>query len=219
MNRLLKFSLTAFLIALLSACASGYPLNMSEEQWKSLTPDERKALLLKQQQYDEEQRLARIKANARERELQLQKEIAEKQRLQKLYDNPVNGNVLMVNILGGDYVRGKSVKQIMPETYNIALGEIKPIELPLQDASSRYSQTETFYLQYNLNGNAVYLYLDHPQSYGSQRIALLRDGKWQCGSRYKTSLDTSYKKLHKVKFFIKESGSQCLRNPRQKHYY
>lgn len=36
------------LFSLLTACASSYPLGMSEEQWKSITPGERKALLLKQ---------------------------------------------------------------------------------------------------------------------------------------------------------------------------
>jgi TRAP-type C4-dicarboxylate transport system substrate-binding protein len=95
-----------FLIAvfsLLTACASPYPLGMSEEQWKSITPQERQALLLKQQQYEEEQRLVRIKEEAKERQLQLKRDIAEKKRLDALYNNPQNGNVVMVNILGGKY--------------------------------------------------------------------------------------------------------------------
>jgi len=68
-----------FLLALLSfltGCASTYPLGMSEEQWKSITPEERQALLLKQQQYEEEQSTIHIKAAAEQRKLQQQQEMA-----------------------------------------------------------------------------------------------------------------------------------------------
>lgn len=213
MKRVL-FILAVF--SLLTACASSYPLGMSEEQWKSISPEERQALLLKQQQYEEEQRAIRMKANARERELELQREIAEKKRLDALYSNPQNGNVLMVNILGGNYKYGKRVKRVLEETYQIARGETKQIELVLEDPKKHYSSTERAYLVYAQHGNGVYLYLDNPGYNSSKRISLLRDGNWACGSNYKKNLHGSYESLIEMRLFVKEAQSHC--NLKRRHY-
>ena len=206
-----------------AGCASSHPLGMNEEQWKALTPNEREKLLLQQQKYREEQRLAQIEANARAQELQHQRHMAEQKRLQALYDNPVNGNVVMLNILGGTYIYGKRSKKIKEETYQIARGEIQKIKLILEDRKNNFTTTENVYLEYALNGNGVYLYLDNP-SYNSnryERIALLRDGDWNCGTYYEKNINTSYKKLKKVQLFVKETGSRCAYPNRikpRKHY-
>ncbi|GAB6069452.1 hypothetical protein JCM30760_05490 [Thiomicrorhabdus hydrogeniphila] len=210
---------TLFILALLSfltGCASTYPLGMSEEQWKSITPEERQALLLKQQQYEEEQRTIRIKAAAEQRKLQQQQDMAERARLEKLYNQPQNGNVIMINLLGGNYLRGKTVKRVVEESYQIARGETKQIELVLEDPKKHYNTTERAYLQYSLNGNAIYLFLDNPSSSNYKRIALLRDGRWNCGTDYIKNLNTSYKSLHKMRFFVKEIGSSC--NSQRRHH-
>lgn len=211
------------LLLLLSACASSYPLGMNEEQWKTLTPNEREKLLLEQQKYREEQRLAQIEANTRARELQHQENMAEKQRLQALYDNPVNGNVVMVNILGGQYIYGKRIKNIKEETYQLARGESLQIDLLLEDPKKHTRTTQTAYLHYSLNGNGVYLYLNNPNYNNSrhERIALLRDGQWACGSRYTKNLNSSYENLKRVQLFVKEMGSKCRYPNRiepRKHY-
>ncbi len=206
------------IIILLSACASSYPLGMNEEQWNKLSAEERQQLLLEQQKYREQQRLARIEAEARARELQHQEDMAEKARLQALYDNPVNGNVVMVNVLGGVLIQGKRTKRIQEETFQLARGEIQSIELIVKDNKKGYTSRKSFYLEYAINGNAVYLYLEDPQynNYRDDRIALLRDGNWQCGSHYVKNLNSSYEKLKKVKLFVKESGSSCRHlRPRQ----
>jgi len=197
------------IFSLLTACASSYPLGMSEEQWKSITPEERKALLLKQQKYQEEQRAIRMKAAAKERQLRLKREIAEKERLDTLYSNPENGNVVMVNILGGQYKYRKKVKNVVEDTFQIARGETKKITLTLEDPKKRYNTTETAYLHYGEHGNGVYLYLDNPNYSSSKRISLLRNGKWNCGARYKKTLSTSYEVLSNVHLFVKEVGSHC----------
>ena len=152
-----------FAMFLLSGCASTYPLGMSEEQWKSITPAERQALLLEQQKYREQQRIEQIKADAKARELRLQREIAEQKRIDRLYNNPRHGNVIMVNILAGQYKSGKRTKKIIEETYQIARGETKEIELQLEDNKKHYHTTERVYLRYAQNCNGVYLYLDNPQ--------------------------------------------------------
>lgn len=196
---------------LLSACFSNYPLGMSEKEWKSLTPPERERLLIKQQQYDAEQRLAQIKADAEARKLQHQADMAERQRLERLYQNPDNGNVIMVNILGGQFIDGKRTYNIQEEGYQIARGETLPIKLYLTNPKKNRHSTETVYLQYNINGNAAYLYLDNPKYSSSRysRISLLRDGYWACGTQYNKTLNTKYEKLIGMKFFVKETGLSC----------
>ncbi|WP_321324785.1 lipoprotein [Thiomicrorhabdus sp.] len=211
-----RFLFVFVIFALLTGCASSNPLGMSDEQWKSITPEERQALLLKQQQYEEEQRTIRMKAEAEERKIQLKQEMAERERLERLYNAPKNGNVMMINILGGKYKYGKREKRILEESYEIARGETKKIQLTLENPKSRYNSTETAYLQYSMNGNGIYLYLDNPKYNSSKRIALLRDGNWLCGTRYKKSLNTSYESLHKISFFVKEVGSRC--NLQRRHY-
>ena len=204
-----KLLLMTSLLLLLSACASPYPLGMDETQWNALTIAERQSLLLKQQQYREEQRLVQMKADAEARQLRIQQEMAETKRLEKLYSQPQDGNVMMVNILGGEYRYGKRSKLLMEATYQVARGESKKIELILEDTKKHYTSTETAYLSYDASGNGVYLYLDKPSYNSSKRIALLRDGHWQCGSDYTKNLHGSYEQLLGVKIFVKESGSSC----------
>ncbi|WP_019556990.1 hypothetical protein [Thiomicrorhabdus arctica] len=207
-----KLLLMTSLLLLLSACASPYPLGMDETQWNALTVEERQALLLKQQQYREEQRLVQMKADAEARKLRIQQEMVESRRLEKLYNHPQDGNVIMVNLLGGEYRHGKRSKRLMEATYQVARGETKQIELILEDTKKHYTSTETAYLSYDVNGNGVYLSLDNPGYNSSKRIALLRDGHWPCGSNYTKNLHGSYEKLIGVKVFVKESGSRCRGN-------
>lgn len=208
-----KLLLITSLLLILSGCASPYPLGMDKTQWNALTIEERHSLLLKQQQYREEQRLAQIKADAQTRKLRIEQEMAESRRLEKLYSDPRNGNIVMVNLLGGEYRAGKRSKRLIEATYQIARGETKKIELILEDSKTHYSSTETAYLSYDASGNGVYLTLDNPSydsSYNpSKRIALLRDGHWPCGSNYTKSLQGAYEQLLGVRAFVKESGSSC----------
>ena len=205
MKNLLILSILLFL----AACASPYPLGMNEDQWNKLSADERKAMLLKQQEHQEKQRMVQIKANAKAEQLRLENQIIETRRLEKLYSDPRNGNVMMVNILGGQYQYGKRQKRVLEASYVVARGEIKKISLALQDPKNHYTSTETVYLKYEAAGNGIYLYLDHPSRNETKRIALLRDGHWQCGSNYTKNLHTSYEKLIKMRFFVKESESNC----------
>ena len=194
---------------LLTACATPYPLGMNKEQWNQLSPDERKAMLLKQQEHQEQQRMVRIKANAKAEQLRLQQQIIETRRLEKLYSNPGDGNVVMINLLGGEYHYGKRKKRILEESYQLARGETKKIKMIIQDPKKSYTSSETVYLRYDPSGNGIYLYLDNPSHNETRRIALLRDGNWQCGSNYTKNLHTSYEKLLGVRLFVKEQEGDC----------
>ena len=217
-----RILLLVTLLSLLAGCSTTpYPLGMTKEQWFKLTPKERRDLLLNEQKYREEQRLAKIKANDKANERRHQREMAEKKRLDSLYKNPHNGNIVMVNIIRGHYKygkKGKNLEYIQEDSYQIARGETKKIILRLKDAKKHYITTKPIYLQYALNGNAVYLHLQKPTKRKNQdRITLLRDGKWHCGSHYRKEMTTSYETLKDFRLFVKEIGSKCSPIPISNH--
>lgn len=204
------FILSLTLLAGLAACStSPYPLDMNKEQWQKLSPEERKSLLLKQQEYDESQRLARIKANAKERELKLKLKLKEEARLSRLYSEPGSGNVVMLNLLSGEYRYKKTRYQIQPVSMLIARGETKEIDLTTRDHKQR-THRERLYVKYLHDGTGVYLYRSSPSRYSDDYIGILRDGRWNCGSTQRKSFQFSkYESLNNLKIFIKEQHSSC----------
>ncbi len=207
---MLKTILLTLLALTLTACASSpYPLGMTQEQWQKLSAGERKAMLLKQQQYYEQQRLARIKTEGKQRELELALQLKEEERINKLYESPARGNVIMVNLLGGQYQYKKKVYQLQPSTLLLARGEIKQISLNMRDGKGNHS-TERAYLKYNQEGTGLYLYLNSPSSYSRDYIAVLRDGRWDCGSKTSHSYTfNKYESFKGLKIFIKDKNGQC----------
>ena len=206
---MIKYGLILSFILLLTACASPYPMGMNEEQWQKLSPNERQSLLLKQQEYDEKKRLERQKAQAKQRELELALQIQEEKRLAQLYANPAQGNVVMVNLLSGEYRYKKRVFQIQPVSLLLARGEIKEIRLALRNAKGKRSSERAF-VKYNREGSGLYLYLNNPSNYNDDYIAVLRDGGWNCGS--KTHHHFAFNKnesLQKLKLFVKDKHAKC----------
>lgn len=201
---LLQLSLLLISI-LLIGCSSHYPLGMNEEQWNTLSLNERKELLLKQQASNEKLKLARIKSE----ELQLQKDLEKEKRITYAYKHPNNGNVIMVNILAGRLIQNTRHQRLIEESYTISRGESKKINLIFEDSKTNYTSNKTAYLKYAMQGNAVYLSFNPLRNNNGKRIALLRDGKWNCGSQYKKRLNDSRYTLMDVRFFVKELGSNC----------
>lgn len=196
-------------ILTLSACASPYPLGMSEEQWQKLSPNERQTLLVKQQAYDEQQRLERIKAQAKQRELQLALELQEEKRLASLHANPGSGDIMMVNFLSGEYHYNKKTYQIQPTTQLIARGETQKIWLSMRDKKGRNS-TEYAYLHYNRQGTGIYLSLNRSFSYNDDHLTILRDGRWECGSSSRHQYTFNNREsIQNLNVFIKDNNSRC----------
>lgn len=198
-----------FTILLVSCASSPYPLDMNEEQWQKLSPQERQVLLVKHQAFREAQRLEQIKADAKQRELELALKLKEQERLNTLYSDPVGGNVIMVNLLGGEYRSHKKSYAIQPFSTLLARGETKEIELVMRDAKQR-SHTQRAYLKYNGEGTGLYLYLSRPSHYNRDYLAVLRDGHWACGSSSRQSFAFSrYETLNNLKIFVQEQNSNC----------
>lgn len=198
-----------FFILTLTACASPYPLGMSEEQWQKLTTDERQTLLVKQQAYDEQQRLERIKTQAKQRELALALELQEEQRLANLHANPSSGDVVMVNLLSGEYRYKNKTFQIQPTTFLIARGETQETRLALRDSKGK-SSSERVFLKYNREGTGLYLSLNSPSHYNDDRITILRDGRWDCGSNsHHQYVFNKRESVHNLKVFVQDKNGHC----------
>ncbi|MDX1347643.1 MAG: hypothetical protein R3189_05280 [Thiomicrorhabdus chilensis] len=210
MKRLFTAISAGLLTTLLVSCASSpYPLDMNEEQWQKLSPQEREVLLIKHQEFRETQRLEQIKANAKQQELEMALKLKQEERLNKLYSDPAGGNVIMVNLLGGEYRSHKKSYSIQPFSTLLARGETKRIELVMRDAKRR-SNTERAYLKYNVEGTGLYLYMSRPSDYNRDYIAVLRDGHWACGSSSRKSFAfSSYEALNNLKIFVQEQNSNC----------
>ncbi|MBN2865050.1 MAG: hypothetical protein JXK16_03515 [Thiotrichales bacterium] len=206
---MVKHLLIVLFVLTLTACASPYPMGMSEEQWQKLTPNERQSLLLKQQEYDEQQRLQRQQAQAKQRELELALQIQEEQRLAQLYANPIEGNVVMINLLSGEYRYKKRVFQIQPISILLARGETKEIRLALRDAKGKRSSERAF-VKYNSEGTGLYLYLNTPSKYNDDYIAVLRDGRWNCGSNSQHQFAYNQNEsLQNLQLFVKDKNAKC----------
>jgi len=207
---MIKNSFIILFVLLLSACASSpYPMGMSEEQWQKLSPNERQSLLLKQQEYDEQQRLQRQQAQAKQRQLELALQIQEEQRLAQLYASPVAGNVVMMNLLSGEYRYKNRVFQIQPVSLLLARGETKEIRLALRDAKGKRSSERAF-VKYNREGTGLYLYLNTPSNYNDDYLAVLRDGRWNCGSDSQHQFAFNQNEsLQRLKLFVKDKNAQC----------
>jgi len=202
-----------FVVALtLSACASSpYPLGMTQEQWSKLSADERKSMLLKQQEYNEQQRLERIKTQGKQRELELALELKEKERLNKLYQSPGRGNVVMLNLLSGSFHYKKKTYQIQPTSLLIARGEVKETRLSMRNSKGQHS-SERIFVKYNNQGTGLHIYLNSPSSYNHDRITILRDGNWDCGSKSRHNYAfNKYESVRNLKVFIKDKHSKCRR--------
>ncbi|QKI89899.1 hypothetical protein [Thiomicrorhabdus xiamenensis] len=204
-----RLALLTLFSVLLSACASSNPLGMSDEQWQQLTPDERKELLLREQQIRAERSKAQQIANNQARELELQRQIEEQKRLDKLYAAPQNGNVIRVNIMGGSFQRDKQHYKIMPQSYTLARGERYEIDIELRDAANGRLRDLPAYLHYRPDGAGVELSLHYQNS--SDQLRFLNDGDWQCGSHYQQSLRLDKKELIKLKTYIEYLGGKANR--------
>ncbi|MEA1988991.1 MAG: hypothetical protein U9N57_07275, partial [Pseudomonadota bacterium] len=159
---MLKHVFILTFILTLTACASSpYPLGMTQEQWSKLSSDERKTMLLKQQEYNEQQRLERIKTQGKQRELELALELKEKERLNKLYQSPGRGNVVMLNLLSGQFHYKKKTYQIEPKSILIARGEVKEIRLSMRNSKGNRS-SERIFVKYNHQGTGLHIYLNSP---------------------------------------------------------
>ena len=206
---MVKHLLIVLFVLTLTACASPYPMGMSEEQWQKLSPNERQSLLLKQQEYDEQQRLQRQQAQAKQRELELALQMQEEQRLAQLYANPIEGNVVMINLLSGEYRYKKRVFQIQPISLLLARGETKEIRLALRDAKGKRSSERAF-VKYNREGTGLYLYLNTPSKYNDDYIAVLRDGRWNCGSNSQHQFAfNKNESLRNLQLFVKDKNAKC----------
>ncbi|MBO1928014.1 hypothetical protein J3998_10550 [Thiomicrorhabdus sp. 6S2-11] len=204
-----KLALGALLTAplLLIGCSSN-PVGMDDEQWKKLSPQAQEELLIKQQQINAERDLIQQDADNRARELRLQAELEEQKRLQRLYKNPMQGNVVRINLLEGSKKGVKNSWKILPESFSIARSETQRVELQFRDQQTGRIEILPAYLHYREEGTGVELHLYRRDS--SDQIRFISDGQWDCGSDYSQQIILNKQDKIHLKVYIEELGAKPM---------
>lgn len=205
-NRLL-LSAVLSMPMILAGCSSN-PMGMNDDEWKQLSPQAREQMLLEQQQINAERARVQQDADNRARELSLQIELEEKKRLQRLYKNPMQGNVVRVNLLKGVKHEGKTTWIIRPESFSIARSETKRIELQLRNQENGRTQTLPAYLHYREQGTGVELHLNREGS--RDQLRFISDGQWDCGSDYNQQLKLGSQENIRIEAYIEELGAKPI---------
>jgi len=174
---LLQYILYLFVVLFFVACSSRYPMGLNKEQWSQLSQQEQLKLTKQQQLLDHEIALKREK----QRELALELELKEQQRIDMLYQNSTIGDIIVLNFESGYAISSKEKLPIIPQGVILARGETKEIDLQLR--RSGQIKTQKIYLRYLNDGTQVEIAL-RPLSQRVNKIVLLNSGKWHYGTKY-----------------------------------
>ncbi len=200
-QRYLLFLLLLF--SLLEGCAKRYPLGLTEEHWKNLTPQQQAEYTVKQHQLDEEAR-RRQEEYWRQRE----QEEAEAVRLEReqtmlLYRNARFGDIIQVNISGGSIAFHGERKSYEPLSFDLVSGERK--EITFHHHGKRITYSTDIRVAYD--NNAFYFDVgDDPKyEHHTDKIVILDNGSWNRGKVYhpKTLDKRTESQAQGLKIFIR----------------
>jgi len=96
-----RSALLISLMVVLTACATYYPLGMSEAEWKRLTPEQQMSARMKQADLNQANAERRAEQAAARRQKFAALEAAERRRIEELYRSARYGDVLECVVEGG----------------------------------------------------------------------------------------------------------------------
>lgn|GEM_PF-4508677 len=178
------------LLSLFIFTACFNPMGLSDSEWAMLSPQEKAHYSAKQAEINRQKEIEREKRKQKELELK----ILEKQRINKLYDRAGYGDILVVDVYGGDVKFGRKYKDYKPFSFMIVRGEQKEITF-------RHKK-ETSKLKVSFDAGALHL----GDSY--KKVTILDKGEFRRGKRYflKSYKDFNFK-AGKLNFYIRYKGS------------
>lgn len=173
-------------------------MGLNEDQWSQLGSQEQLELTKQQQMLDHELQLQREK----QKEIALQIQLKEQERIDKLYQNTTIGDIVVVNFESGDALSSKEKLPIIPQGVVLARGETKEIELQL--LRGNHTRVQRVYLHYTSQATQVEVSLS-PPSQRVNKIVLLNNGKWVQSTKYpKQNLEVSkYSGLYNLRLSVR----------------
>lgn len=167
-------------LALLAGCVQ-YPMGLTEQQWRSLTPAQQAEYQAKQYQIDgDRQRLAEEKKAVQDRAAAEAAE-AQRARIASSYASARYGDIITVTIRGGTIAYGKQRYPCEPVGFDIVRGEAKEIEF--RGAVDQHGVTKAIVTRckVRLSDDASTFYFNDGSA---RRIVLTNDGAWERGAVY-----------------------------------
>ena len=175
---LIRHTIVLGLASILMACATTYPMGLSEAQWQALSPDQQASYQAEQYRLDEARR-ARLAAE-REAEKVRQAALATEmqQRVEARYQQAVYGDIVTVVLQGGTLNYGKKAYAYEPLSFNLVRGESKRVVL--RTVGRNQFEHE---LDVRLADDGNTLYLDEQ----SRERVVLVNRRWEHGESYRVS--------------------------------
>ncbi len=163
-----------------SGCAS-YPLGLTREQWKLLTPEEQSDYRARQSALAGQRSIQEAEIRSIRRRLSQEDLFNYNERIRERYENPGLGDVIRVSIQGGNlFLYGRSFRYY-PVDFELARGETKKIVVNRvgQSIKDRMASAE-FDASYAEDGSTFVF-----NSNSVNRIVLRNQG-WETGQTYFT---------------------------------
>ena len=149
---MIRYGFILALALVLAGCLGrGYPMGMSEAEWKYLTPIQRAEARTEQAKLDAEEDARRAAAEQRERD-----------RIEKLYAEARPGDVIQCIIEGGAVRFGKKFGKSKPLGFRLARGEDKYLEI---EPATGYGDRQ-LWAGFSLDGLGLDICPYNPGSYG-----------------------------------------------------
>lgn len=185
----------SILVVVISGCSTKYPLGLSEEEWELLPIEKKTIYSEKQAKIDEKIRQEQLTRWQIQKQYELEAKKAEQTRLDNLYQRAQYGDIINVNLYGGQYSAYDEFISIRPTAFTLARGEVKEIKVIMKNKKN-YTYRDTFWAMFTPMGNKIVLSpkrvsLDED----SEGIVILNNGRWHKEQTYKRSSLDQYDKL------------------------
>lgn len=184
LSLLRRAALFAILSLLAAGCAT-YPMGLTKDQWEALPPEKQAEYRAKQAELDARRRAEREARLEEQRRIREERRQQAEERIRSIYANPQYGDIIVVQIEGGEIGMGENRYAYQPLRLELAKGETKWVDFIRQDRPTAFRR-----LAMGLEQDGSIFYFDRDSRYTIR----INNGGWQGGRTYYPSevKDTQY---------------------------
>jgi hypothetical protein len=169
-------------------------MGLSDEEWEILPHAKKIELREKQYNLDHKLSVQKERNRAIQKEMQLEKEIAEQKRLNLIVQKGGYEDIININIHKAAYIYNNKVYYIEPTNIAIVRSETKKVSLNIN--RQNYIDRVDIWIKYHHNGNKITISFDNPKYKSSSRkIVILNSGNWHKEIKYLKSIRNNYHHL------------------------
>ena len=184
----LLFKVCLFVLVLILAGCSRYPMGMSEDEWEKLSLEQKLELRQQQAELREREQRERLRAETEQARIAAELEKARLQTWRELASSMGYGELIRVNFLSGEgHFHGYS--PIVPDSFLLAIGALENLRLRNRDGDEL-----TLWVSYQpgkliLCSETFASYND----YDPRHCTILLDNWWEQGEEYQVEVPGRWK--------------------------